>query len=47
MRDRKKQRELKQKSKQEELNIQNSWGCKDLTPYNAVRTINGKEIKYK
>ncbi len=45
-----KQRENKrkaQKAKEKSLSRKNEYGYTDLTPYNAVRIINGKEITYK
>ena len=36
-----------QETKQEPLSRKNEYGNTDLTPYNAVRIINGKEITYK
>ena len=35
------------KRKEQELNRKTEWGTKDLTPYNAVKSMNGKEITYK
>jgi len=45
-----KQRENKRKAqevKEEPLSRKNEYGNTDLTPHNAVRIINGKEITYK
>jgi len=45
-----KQRENKRKAqevKEEPLSRKNEYGNTDLTPYNAVRVMNGKEIVYK
>ena len=47
-RDREKNREKVKETKREEgLEKCNEYGLKDLTPYNAVRIINGKEITHK
>jgi hypothetical protein len=35
------------KRKEQELNRKTEWGTKDLTPYNAVRVMKGKEIVYR
>jgi hypothetical protein len=35
------------KKKEQELNRKTEWNTKDLTPYNAVRVMKGKEIVYK
>ena len=35
------------KRKEQELNRKTEWNTKDLTPYNAVRAMKGKEIVYK
>jgi 3'-phosphoadenosine 5'-phosphosulfate sulfotransferase (PAPS reductase)/FAD synthetase len=45
-----KQRENKrkaQKAKEESLSRKNEYGMKDLTPYNAIRVMNGKEIVFR
>lgn len=36
-----------QKAKEEPLSRKNEYGNTDLTPYNAIRVMNGKEITYK
>lgn len=44
------QRENKRKArevKEESLSRKNEYGHTDLTPYNAIRVMNGKEIVYK
>jgi len=47
-RSREKNREKDKETRREEsLEKCNEYGLKDLTPYNAVRIINGKEITYK
>ena len=47
-RSREKNREKAKETKREEnLEKCNEYNNKDLTPYNAVRIINGKEITYK
>lgn len=49
MRNRKKQRENRRKKHMREklLSTQNEYGNRDLTPYNAVRQMNGLNILYK
>jgi len=44
---REKEKEQRKVKKEEELNRKTEWGTKDLTPYNAVKAMNGKEITYK
>jgi hypothetical protein len=44
---REKQKANKQKGREEQLNKLNEWNMKDLTPYNMVRLVTGKEIAYK
>jgi predicted metal-dependent hydrolase len=51
-RDRKKNREKvkktkAQKAKEEPLSRKNEYGNTDLTPYNAIRVMNGKEIVFR
>lgn len=36
-----------QKVKEEPLSRKNEYGNTDLTPYNAIRVINGKEIAFR
>ena len=36
-----------QETKQESLSRKNEYGLKDLTPYNAIRVMNGKEIAFR
>ena len=36
-----------QETKQELLSRKNEYGYTDLTPYNAIRVMNGKEIVYR
>ncbi len=35
------------KKKQQELDRKNEYGYTDLTPYNAIRVMNGKEIVFR
>jgi hypothetical protein len=35
------------KKKQQELDRKNEYGNTDLTPYNAIRVMNGKEIAFR
>ena len=44
---REKEKEQRQAKKEEELNRKTEWNTKDLTPYNAVRVMKGKEIVYR
>jgi hypothetical protein len=47
-RDREKNREKAKETKREEsLEKCNEYGLKDLTPYNAIRVMNGKEIAFR
>lgn len=51
-RDREKNREKvkktkAQKVKEEPLSRKNEYGNTDLTPYNAIRVMNGKEIAFR
>ncbi len=36
-----------QKAKEELLSRKNEYGNTDLTPYNAIRVMNGKEIAFR
>ncbi len=47
-RNREKNREKVKETKREEgLEKCNEYGLKDLTPYNAIRVMNGKEIAFR
>ena len=47
-RDREKNREKAKETKREEsLEKCNEYGLKDLTPYNAIRVMNRKEIAFR
>ena len=44
---REKEKEQRKVKREEELNRKTEWGTKDLTPYNAVRLMKGKEIAFR